>query len=118
MPKYVALFLFQMYMSDCCCILLVVNICIQHFDDVDKLGRNSVVSHDAPYNSRSRLSKVFSVYEISELYSTPCSALVFASEYYVVTARFPFPEASLFFPDVLFQCIGQSFLNNFTKYFT
>ena len=40
--------LFQMYLSDGCCILFVLKIYIQHFDDVDKLGRNSVVSHDAP----------------------------------------------------------------------
>ena len=36
---------------------------------------------------------------------------------YVVTAEFPFPEACLLFPDLLLQCLGQSFLDNFAKDF-
>ena len=66
------------------------------------------------------VKSLFKVYEISirGVYSNLYSVLVSALEYiyiYMVTTGFPFPEACLFFPDVMLQCLDQSFLNNFFK---
>ena len=65
------------------------------------------------------VKSLFKVYEISIEGCIQLLALLWylPQSIYVVTAGFLFPKTCLFFPDVLFQCLGQSFLNNFAKDF-